>query len=66
MNSPDWIIELKNYPTGVLEELRKVTWPNKQRVRDLTLIVFAVVIVSSMFVAGIDWLFRRGITLLIS
>lgn len=65
MNSPDWLLELKNYPAGVLEELRKVSWPSKEEVRKQTLIVLAIVTVSSLFVAGLDWNFRQLVTMII-
>lgn len=65
MNSPDWLLELKNYPQGVLDELHKVSWPDKETVRNQTLIVLAIVTVSSLFIAGLDWVFRQAITFMI-
>lgn len=65
MNSPELITQLKAYPLGVLEELRKVSWPSKELVRRQTLVVFVVVVVASLFVAGLDQVFRQGITFIL-
>ncbi len=47
-------------------ELRKVSWPTRQEAVQLTLIVLAVVIVSSALLGFLDFLFARVIGLIIA
>jgi preprotein translocase subunit SecE len=47
-------------------ELRKVTWPTRQEAVQLTLLVLAVVIVSSAVLGFLDFLFARVIGLIIA
>jgi preprotein translocase subunit SecE len=47
-------------------ELRKVVWPTWPEARNLTLIVLAVIVVSSAFLGLCDWLFTLLFQWLIS
>lgn len=38
-------------------ELRKVSWPTRQEARQLTILVVAVVVVSSLVLGAFDYLF---------
>ena len=40
-------------------ELRKVVWPNRRELANLTAIVVAVTIVSGLFLGTIDFIFER-------
>jgi preprotein translocase subunit SecE len=40
-------------------ELRKVTWPTRQEAIQLTLLVLVVIIISSIFLGTLDFLFAR-------
>ena len=51
--------ELREYPRGVLEELRKVTWPTRQTTLDLSLVVIGVVAAATLIVTGFDLVFDR-------
>jgi len=53
MKSPkEFLLEVKN-------ELRKVSWPNKQVVTNLTLVVIFVSILAGLFITGIDFVFNK-------
>jgi preprotein translocase subunit SecE len=47
-------------------ELRKVVWPTWQEARNLTLVVLAVILASSVFLGAFDWLFSELFRLLIN
>ena len=53
MKSPrEFLLEVKN-------ELRKVSWPNKQVVVNLTLVVIFVSVLAGLFLTGIDFIFNK-------
>jgi preprotein translocase subunit SecE len=60
VRQPNVLVRLFNETTG---ELRKVTWPTRDEAMRLTVIVLAVLIVTSLFLGSIDLLlteiFRR-------
>ena len=43
-------------------ELRKVTWPTRQEAWHLTKVVIAVMVVMSVFLFGLDYIFSKIIT----
>jgi len=47
-------------------ELKKVTWPTRQDAIQLTLLVLAVVLVSSAFLGFLDFLFAKLVGFVIS
>lgn len=53
------------YVRETIAELRKVNWPTRKDATRLTLIVLAVVGVSSAFLAVMDYLFTKLIALLL-
>ena len=46
-------------------ELRKVTWPKRDTVLKLTAVVIAVSVVVSIYLGGLDYVFAKGIELLL-
>jgi preprotein translocase subunit SecE len=46
-------------------ELRKVTWPTREQILRLTLIVLGAIVVFSLFFGGFDLLFQRLAALLL-
>lgn len=47
-------------------ELSKVTWPKRDEVIRLTLIVFAVSAIIGAYVGGLDYLFTRLLTFVVT
>lgn len=41
--------------TDTVKEMKKVTWPSKDELRESTIIVLAVCGIISAFVFGVDW-----------
>lgn len=62
----DYWSEIRQYPLGVLEEVKKITWPTRQRTARMTAVVIAVVAVSTALVGGVDFLFNQAIQLVIN
>jgi preprotein translocase subunit SecE len=46
-------------------ELSKVTWPSREEVIKLTLIVFLVSVVLGAYVGGLDFLFTKTLSLVL-
>jgi preprotein translocase SecE subunit len=46
-------------------ELSKVTWPKKQEVTKLTIIVFAISGIVAGYMGGLDYLFTKSLALLV-
>jgi len=60
MKSPkEFLLEVKN-------ELRKVSWPNKQVVINLTLVVIFVSVLTGLFIMGIDFIFNKFMKIILS
>lgn len=55
-----------NFIREVRLELSKVTWPKRDEVIRLTLIVFAVSAIIGAYVGGLDYLFTRLLTLVVT
>ena len=56
---------LFNYFKDSRAELARVTWPTRRQAVRLTLVVIAFSVVLALFIGGIDYLFSRGLQLLI-
>ncbi|MBL0177328.1 MAG: preprotein translocase subunit SecE [Ignavibacteria bacterium] len=50
----------------VLKEMRKVTWPTRDELRESTMVVLATTVVFSAFVFVVDWLMTTALNLLLA
>lgn len=57
---------LINYLREVKLELSKVTWPKREQVIKLTLIVFAISAIVATYVGGLDLVFTKLLEFLVS
>ncbi len=55
------ILRLRTYLVEAVAELRKVAWPTRQNVINLTLIVIAVSVAVGAYVAVLDSLLHWGL-----
>jgi preprotein translocase subunit SecE len=55
------VTRLRRYFTEVVSELRKVSWPTREQVRNLTVLVFAISFVVGLYVTVLDQIFRQVI-----
>ena len=49
---------LRRYFTEVWSELRKVSWPTREQVRNLTVLVFAISFVIGLYITVLDQIFK--------
>ena len=48
-----------------ISELRKVSWPNREQVRTLTVLVFAISIVVGLYITVLDLAFQEAVGILL-
>ena len=53
---------LRRYLEEVWSELKKVAWPTRDQVRNLTVLVLAISIVIGVYITVLDTIFRGFIT----
>jgi len=54
-----------NYLKEVKLELSKVTWPKKNQVIKLTLIVFVISAIVAIYVGGLDFIFTKALEFIV-
>ena len=54
----------RRYFDEVWSELRKVSWPTREHVRNLTVLVFAISLVVGIYIAFWDAVFQQAIALI--
>ena len=57
---------IRRYFDEVWSELRKVSWPTREQVRNLTVLVFAISLVVGIYITVLDTVFQLAIDLLAS
>jgi len=65
MNLSSLLSAIKAYPQGVWEEFQKVDWPTWESTRQLTGIVVVIVVIATIFVGALDFVFTRMAQLLL-
>ena len=55
---------LRRYFEEVWSELKKVSWPTRDQVRNLTVLVFAISFVVGLYITVLDQIFQGFLTLL--
>lgn len=55
-----------SYLSEVRGELRKVTWPKKQQVIRLTLVVFIISAIVAGYVGGLDYILTKALSLIVT
>ena len=58
------IARIRRYIEESYSELKKVTWPTREQVRNLTVLVFAISAVVGVFISAVDFLFTEAIRFL--
>ena len=57
---------LRNYFDEVWSELRKVSWPTREHVRNLTVLVFAISLIVGLYITVLDGVFQSVINVLVT
>jgi preprotein translocase subunit SecE len=55
------VTRIRIYFDGVWSELRKVSWPTREHVRNLTVLVFAISLVVGIYISILDAFFQNVI-----
>ena len=55
---------IRRYLDEVWSELKKVSWPTRDQVRNLTVLVFAISFVVGLYITVLDQFFRGMVTVL--
>jgi len=58
------IARIRRYIEESYSELKKVTWPTREQVRNLTVLVFAVSAAVGVFISAWDFIFNEAIKFL--
>jgi preprotein translocase subunit SecE len=58
------VTRLRRYFDEVWSELKKVSWPTRDQVRNLTVLVFAISFVVGVYITVLDTIFRGFISAL--
>lgn len=58
-------MKIKKFISEVVVEMKKVSWTTRPELIDSTLIVIFSALMLGLFVAGIDYLLSKGISVLI-
>lgn len=48
-----------NFVNDVIKEMKKVTWPTQEELKESTWIVLALVVVLALFTFGVDTVFNQ-------
>ena len=57
--------KITNYATDVMKEMKKVTWPTREELKDSTVIVLVSSVLVSLFIFGVDKVIETLMTLLL-
>jgi preprotein translocase subunit SecE len=58
------VTRIRRYLDEVWSELKKVSWPTRDQVRNLTVLVFAISLVVGVYITILDTIFRGFISVI--
>jgi preprotein translocase subunit SecE len=58
------VTRLRRFIDEAWSELKKVTWPTREQVRNLTVLVFTISLVVGLYITILDAIFQQAIGLL--
>jgi preprotein translocase subunit SecE len=58
------VTRIRRYFDEVWSELRKVSWPTREQVRNLTVLVFAISLVVGIYSTVLDGIFQTALDLI--
>jgi preprotein translocase SecE subunit len=54
---------IRRFSEEAWSELKKVAWPTRAQVRNLTILVFVISFVTGIYITALDWMFSEAIRL---
>lgn len=61
INPVNWIMAVVRFVRDSFKEMKRVTWPSKEKVMRSTAVVIGTVILITLFIWGVDTLFHRAL-----
>jgi preprotein translocase subunit SecE len=58
------VSRLRRFIDEAWSELKKVTWPTREQVRNLTVLVFTISLVVGLYITVLDAIFQQAVGLL--
>jgi preprotein translocase subunit SecE len=58
------VTRIRRFLEEAWSELKKVTWPTREQVRNLTILVFVVSLIVGAYISLLDFVFAQGIRIL--
>jgi preprotein translocase subunit SecE len=58
------VSRLRQFIDEAWSELKKVTWPTREQVRNLTVLVFTISLVVGLYITLLDTIFQQAVGLL--
>jgi preprotein translocase subunit SecE len=58
------VTRLRRFIDEAWSELKKVTWPTREQVRNLTVLVFTISLVVGLYITVLDAIFQQAVGLL--
>jgi preprotein translocase subunit SecE len=58
------VSRLRRFIDEAWSELKKVTWPTREQVRNLTVLVFTISLVVGLYITLLDAIFQQAVGLL--
>lgn len=59
------ITKLKDFAEGVQVEMRRVTWPDREQLRNATAVVLVFVLILAFIIGALDWVFSGIVQLIV-
>lgn len=56
---------MKDFAEGVQVEMRRVTWPDREQLRNATAVVLVFVIILGLIIGLMDWVFGGVVQLIV-
>lgn len=60
------MLKLTTYMQEVTAELKKVSWPTKQRTIDMTVLVIGASLAVALYIGGLDFVFQKFVSSIIT
>ena len=57
--------DMKDFAEGVQVEMRRVTWPDQEQLRNATLVVLVFVVILGLVIGLMDWVFSGFVQLIV-
>lgn len=57
--------KLKDFAEGVQVEMRRVTWPDAEQLRNATAVVLVFVLILAFIIGAMDWIFSGVVQLVV-